>query len=161
MSRMIGRLLTAAAVLAIGSSPVAAQRLHADTSLGGVITGITRAGGLYLDVAQAVLPTTSAVGEMQVFQSNATEFVALGGVRQLLARNPRGELYAQFLLGVATGYSRRCDLCHPRTTEFGLGANVRLNDRWAVRVRGDIRVGGSAADLFYPTVGGGITRRWG
>ena len=161
MTGIIGRALIAIAVLAISASPAAAQRFnHTDVSLGGVFTGIGPAAGLYFDGRRAVLRTTSLVGEIQLFQSNATEFVALGGVRQQLFRGSKGDLYAQWLLGAATGYSRRCDLCSARVTEFGLGANVAWSDSWAVRVRGDIRVGGSAADLFYPTLGVGITRTW-
>ena len=65
------------------------------------------------------------------------------------------------LIGAATGYSSRCDLCNTRATDVGVGANVRLNDRWAVNVRGDMRVGGAAADLPLPMFGAGITRTWG
>jgi hypothetical protein len=133
LNQMLGCALVVVVGLAIGAEQVAAQRfIHTDAS----------------------------VGEVQLFQSNATEFVALGGARQQLFRSSRGDVYAQLLFGVATGYSRRCDLCGPRVSEFGLGANVALDDRWAVRVRGDIRVGGSAADLLFPTLGVGITRRW-
>lgn len=157
-----GRALTVAAMLALAASPAAAQGLlHAESSLGGVATAVGPAGGLYLDGAWALLPTTSAVGEFQMFGSNSFELVGLGGVRQQLFRSEKGDLYAQLLLGAAGGYSGECDLCHPRVTEFGLGAHVQLNDRWAVRVRGDMRLGGSAADLFYPTLGAGITRTWG
>ena len=158
---MLGCALVVVVGLAIGAEQVAAQRfIHTDASVGGMVTAVGPAGGLYLDGSKAVLRTTSLVGEVQLFQSNATEFVALGGARQQLFRSSRGDVYAQLLFGVATGYSRRCDLCGPRVSEFGLGANVALDDRWAVRVRGDIRVGGSAADLLFPTLGVGITRRW-
>jgi hypothetical protein len=108
-----------------------------------------------------VLRTTSLLGEVQVIQSNATELAALGGVRQLLFNSQQGQVYVQLLFGAATGYSSRCDLCSTRATDVGVGANVRLNDRWAVNVRGDIRVGGAAADLPLPLFGAGITRTWG
>ena len=161
MTLIVGRALTVVAALAIGVAPTAAQRfIHTEASIGGVATALGPAAGLYLDGRRAVLRTTSLVGEIQVFQSNVTELVALGGVRQQLFRSAQGDIYAQALFGVAMGYSRRCALCSPRASEFGLGANVALNDRWAVRVRGDIRVGGSAGDLFYPTLGAGVTRRW-
>jgi hypothetical protein len=158
---MIGRALAVLAVLGMGASPASAQRfIVADASVGGAFTAVGPAGGLYLDGSKAVLRSTSVVGELQLFQSTTTEVAVFGGVRQQLFHSLRGDIYAQLLFGVAAGYSQRCDLCHPRTTEFGLGANIALDDRWAVRVRGDVRVGGSAADLFYPTLGVGITRRW-
>ena len=121
----------------------------------------TTPAGLYLDGGKAILPGTSLVGELQVFQSNVTELVALGGIRQRLFGSSQGDVYAQLLLGGVTGYSGLCGVCSARATELGLGANVTLNDRWAVRVRGDIRAGGSAGEYFYPMLGGGITRRWG
>jgi len=163
MTGTIGRVLTALTLLAFAASPAAAQIAHAEASLGGIGTAIGPAGGLYLDWAGAgaVLPTTFVVLESQVFQSNATEFVAMGGVRQQLFRSSKGNLYGQVLFGLALGYPGYCDLCHPRVTELGLGANVALNEHWAVRARADMRVGGSAADLFYPTLGVGITRAWG
>jgi hypothetical protein len=163
MTAMIGRAVTILTVLAASASPAAAQIAHAEASFGGIGTAIGPAGGLYLDWAGAgtVLPTTFVVLESQVFQSNATEFVAMGGVRQQLFRSSRGSLYGHVLFGLALGYPGYCDLCNPRVTELGLGANVALNEHWAVRVRADMRVGGSAADLFYPTLGAGITRTWG
>ena len=161
LDRTVGRALTLVAALVIGAQPAAAQQfIDTEASVGGVATAVGPAAGLYLEASRAVLRTTSVVGELQVFQSSATEFVALGGVRQQLFRSSKGDLYAQLLFGVATGYSRRCDLCHARATEFGLGANVVMNERWAVRVRADVRLGGSAADLLYPMLGAGITRRW-
>jgi hypothetical protein len=161
MTGLIGRVLTILAMVAVSASPAAAQRFHGETSLGGIATAIGPSGGLYLDWAGTPLPTTFAVVEAQVFQSNATELVAMGGVRQQLFRSSKGNLYGQVLLGFALGYPGYCGLCNPRVTEFGLGANVTLNENWAVRVRADMRVGGSAADLFYPTLGAGITRTWG
>src|SRR5688572_7111794 len=160
LDRTVGRALTLMAALVIGAQPAAAQRfIDTEASVGGVATAVGPAAGLYLDASRAVLRTTSMVGELQVFQPNATEFVALGGVRQQLFRTSKGDLYAQLLFGVATGYSRRCDLCDARATEFGLGANVVMNERWAVRVRTDVRLGGSAADPLYPMLGAGVTRR--
>jgi hypothetical protein len=156
---MVLRALIVVGALLIGGRPATAQGF-AQASLGSVMTAVGPSAGLYLDASRAVLRGTSVVGEIQLFQSNATELVALGGLRQQLFRSSHGDIYAQALFGVATGYSRQCDLCRPRTSEFGLGANVVLNDTWAVRVRGDIRVGGSAADLLYPTLGAGITRTW-
>ena len=75
MTGTIGRMLTAVAVLAIGTSPAAAQRLmRAEVSLGGVMVPNAAVGGLYLDAGKFVLPTTSVVGEVQLFPSvaNAT-----------------------------------------------------------------------------------------
>ncbi|HEY7185639.1 MAG TPA: hypothetical protein VH436_03775 [Vicinamibacterales bacterium] len=163
MTGTIGRALTVLALLAATAAPAAAQRLHGEASLGGMATAVGPAGGLYFDWAGAgsVLPTTFFVLESQVFQSNAAELVAMGGVRQQLFRSSKGNLYGQLLLGYARGYPHYCDLCNARVTQLGLGANVALNEHWAVRVRGDIRVGGSAADLFYPTLGAGVTRTWG
>jgi hypothetical protein len=164
MTGTIGRVLTAAAVIAMSASPAAAQRLiHTEASLGGMATALGPAGGLYLGWAAAgvVLPTTFVVLESQVFQSNATELVAMGGVRQQLFRSSKGNLYGQAMFGLAVGYPHSCGLCNPRVTELGLGANVALDENWAVRVRADMRVGGAAADLFFPTLGAGITRTWG
>jgi hypothetical protein len=161
MTGMIQRALTLFAALAIGASPAAAQQLiHAEASSGGMFTTIAPAAGVYADGAWALLPTTSAVGEVQ-FGWNSAEVVGLGGVRQQFFRSSKGDIYGQLLLGFATGHSPRCDLCQARVTEFGVGANVALNDRWAVRVRADMRVGGGAADLPFPTLGAGITRTWG
>ena len=162
MTGIVGLTLTAAAVVVIGASPAAAQRFnHAEASLGGMIPTSMSPAALYLSGGVAMLPTTSLIGEVQVVSVNATEFVALGGVRQRLSRSSQAETFAQLLFGAATGFSRRCGLCRARVAELGLGANVTLNDRWAVNVRGDMRLGGSAGDLFYLTLGGGITRRWG
>ena len=117
-------------------------------------------------VVLLVLPTTSETSQSLSVTPNpfdtAVSFLGfeLAGVRQQLFCGSKGDLYAQWLVGAARGYSRRCDLCSARATQFGLGANVVLSDSWAVRVRGDIRVGGSAADLFYPMLGVGITRAW-
>src|SRR5262245_35032972 len=123
MTGTIGRALTAAAILALVTSSAAAQGLtRTEASAGGVVTTITQAGGLYLDAGALVLPTTSVVGEVQAFGARPTEFVALGGVRQRLLFTSRGDLYAQLLLGRATGYSRHCDLCAPKVYELGLGA---------------------------------------
>ena len=159
---MIVRLLLAVAFVGFAAPSAFAQRF-ADTTLssGGIGTAVGPSGGWFVDGSKAVLRTTSLVGEGQLFVANATEFVALGGVRQRLFDTNRGEIYAQLLFGGATGYSRRCELCNPRVTEVGVGASVALNERWGIRIRGDIRTGGSAADLFYPTLGVGITRRWG
>jgi len=160
MMRLFGRALTVAAIFAITASPAAAQRLlHAEASGGGMFTTIAPAGGLYLDGAWALLPTTSAVGEVQ-FGWMGGEVVGLGGVRQQFFRSAKGDVYGQLLLGLAGGYPSRCDLCDPRVMTFGLGGNVALNDRWALRVRADLRVGGGAADLPFPTLGAGITRTW-
>ena len=160
MAEMLGRASIVAVILAITASPAAAQRLvHAQASGGGMFTTIVPAGGLYLDGAWAVLPTTSAVGEVQ-FGWMGGEVVGLGGVRQQFFRTSKSDVYGQLLLGFAGGYPRRCDLCSTRVTELGLGANVAINDQWAVRVRADMRVGGGAADLPFPTLGGGITRTW-
>jgi hypothetical protein len=154
-------VLMVVVLLIAGAAPAAAQQYSPVTlSSGGVATTIGPAAGLYLDAGVDVLRMTTLVGEAQVFRSNATELVALGGVRQFLFRSARGGLYAQALFGAAAGYSQRCDLCSTRTTELGLGANVALDEQWGIRVRGDIRVGGSAGDLFYPTLGAGITRSW-
>jgi len=163
MKGTIGRVLTVLALLAFAVSPAAAQIARAEASFGGIATAVGPAGGLYFDWAGAgtLLPTTFVVFESQVFQSNATELVAMGGVRQQLFRGSKGNLYGQVLFGVALGYPGYCDLCNPRVTELGLGANIALNEHWAVRARADMRVGGSAADLFYPTLGAGITRSWG
>jgi len=161
MTGLIRLTLTLVAALAIGASPAAAQQVtHAEVSSGGMFTSIAPAAGVYVDGAWAVLPMTSAVGEVQ-YGWNSAEVVGLGGVRQQFFRSSKGDIYGQLMLGLATGYSPRCDLCHPRVTEFGVGANVALNDRWAVRVRADMRVGGGAADLPFPTLGAGITRTWG
>jgi hypothetical protein len=159
VDRIVLRALIVVGALFIGVRAATSQGFT-QASLGSVMTAVGPSAGLYLDASRAVLRWTSVVGEIQLFQSNATELVALGGLRQQLFRSSRGDIYAQALFGVATGYSRQCDLCRPRTSEFGLGANVVLNEKWAVRVRGDIRVGGSAADLLYPTLGAGITRTW-
>jgi hypothetical protein len=109
MTGLIGRVLTALVVLAIGTSPATAQRVvRSEASLGGVVVSNAAVGGLYLDAGKLVLPTTSVVAEIQLFPSvvNALEFVALGGVRQRLFQSAQGDLYAQVLLGGATGYSR-------------------------------------------------------
>lgn len=162
MSGTIGRALTAVFMLVLVTSPAAAQQLpRFETAVGGVVAGYGPAGGVYLDAGVRVLPTTSLLGEIQVVQSNSTELAALGGVRQLLFNSRQGQIYVQFLVGAATGYSSRCDLCHTRAADFGVGGNVKINDRWAVNVRGDIRVGGAAADLPLPMFGAGITRTWG
>lgn len=157
-----GRVVTIAAFLAMGTSAAEAQRaVRAEISLGTVLPSFAPSTGLYVDGSRAVLPMTSVVGEIEVSPSNHGELRALGGVRQALFRSSPGELYAQLLFGIATGYSSGCDLCSARASEFGLGANVMLNDRWAVHVRGDIQNGGGAGDLPIPTLGGGITRLWG
>src|SRR5688572_4948426 len=129
MNGLPGRALAVTAMLAMAvSSPAAAQHLlHAEASVGGVATAVGPSGGLYVDGAWAVLPMTSAVGEFQIFRANASELMALGGIRQQLFRSPKGHLYAQALIGVAGGYSRRCDLCAPRVIEFGLGADIGLS----------------------------------
>ncbi len=163
MKGTLGLVLSAVAVMTIGTSPAAAQRLmRTEASVGGVMVPNVAVGGLYLDAGTLLLPATSVVGEVQVFPSvvSAAEFAALGGVRQRLFRSSQGYLYAQALLGGATGYSRRCGVCIARVTELGLGASVRVDPHWAVRVRGDLRIGGSAGDLFYPMLGAGITRVW-
>jgi hypothetical protein len=161
MTGIVRCAATALAVLVVSASPAMAQQLiRAQTSAGGMFTTIAPAGGLYADGAWALLPTTSAVGEVQ-FGWNAAEVVGLGGVRQQFFRSSKGDIYGQLLAGFATGYSARCDLCQARVTEFGVGANVVFNDHWAVRVRADMRVGGGAADLPFPTLGAGITRTWG
>ncbi len=158
---MTVRLLLAAVLVAIAAPPAFAQHYaDVDGSIGGMATTIVPAGGLFLDASKALLRTTSLVGEAQVFGATRPELVAMGGVRQRLFDTRKGELYAQLLLGGATGFSRRCDLCSARTTEFGVGASVALDEQWGIRIRGDIRTGGSAADLFYPTLGVGVTRRW-
>ena len=163
MTGMTARGVTVLALLSSAASPAAAQIAHAEASLGGLATAVGPSGGLYLDWAGAgaLLPTTFVVLESQVFQSKATEFVAMGGVRQQLFRSSKGSLSGQVLFGLALGYPGYCDLCNPRVTELGLAANIALDEHWAVRARADMRLGGSAADLFYPTLGAGITRTWG
>jgi len=161
MTGTIGRVVMTLAVLAIGTSPAAAQRLNSgEASVGTVAATVVRAGGLYLDAGMTLWPMTSVVGEVQAFGPNLRELVALGGVRQRLILGSRGDVYAQALVGGATGYSSRCDLCSAGVVELGLGANIAVRSRWAVRVRGDIRSGGSAGDPFYPTLGAGVTRVW-
>ena len=164
MIGIMGRVLTVAAFLVVGTSAAEAEAqrvVQTQASFGVVLATVGTAAGLYVDGSRAVLPMTRLIGEIQVLPSNHTELLALGGVRQTFFRSSQGELYAQLLFGIATGYSRRCDLCGARASEFGLGANVMLNDRWALRVRGDIRTGGAAGDLPIPMLGGGITRSWG
>src|SRR5262245_5623531 len=124
MTGTIGRALTVLALLAATTSPAAAQRLiRAEASVGGLTTGIAPGGWPlwpYVDGAWAVLPMTSAVGELEF----GGEVAALGGVRQDFFRSRKGNVYGQLLMGVATGYSSRCDLCQPKAIEFGLGGNI-------------------------------------
>jgi hypothetical protein len=143
-------------------SPSFAQAVRA-VSAGGLfaVDTTTPAGGLFVDGMTAVLPHTAIVGEAQLFGALSTEFLALGGVRQRVPTGRLTDIYGQLLLGIAGGYSRRCDLCGSRVVELGAGADVGLNERWAIRIRADLRTGGSASDLFYLTIGGGVTRQWG
>jgi hypothetical protein len=158
------RVVLVAIVAALAARSAFAQRYAGvDAATGVVATTIVPAGGAYLDGSKGVLRTTSVVAEAQLFGArgaDGVEIVALGGVRQRLFATPKGELYAQLLFGAATGYPRRCDLCTTDVTQVGLGTSVALSERWGIRIRGDIRTGGSAADLFYPTLGVGVTRRW-
>ena len=102
---------------------------------------------------------TSAVGEVE-FGWNATELVGLAGMRQHFIRNSNGDFYGQFLLGFTTRDLRGCGLCEQLVKQFGLGGNVALNDRWAVRIRADLQFGGGLGDLPLPTFGAGVTRTW-
>ena len=93
MPAMFVRAAIVAAVLAMRATPVAAQRLlHAEASGGGMFTTIAPVGGLYVDVASAVLPMTSAVGEVQ-FGWTGGEVAGLGGIRQQFFRSSKGDVY--------------------------------------------------------------------
>ena len=157
---MLKRLLLAGVLVIVGVADGAAQPATTQASIGGLVTTIVPAGGVFVDGARAVLRTTSVVGEAQVFGAVGPEFVAMGGMRQHLVASSQGDIYVQLLFGGAIGYPQRCDLCGPRVAEMGAGAHIVLNRQWALQIRGDIRGGGSAADLFYPTLGIGFTRRW-